>query len=150
IRYLAVTRRWRVTGFVGGYLASQLTAPDQTLLYFGFIPLFAGWFLGALIAEVRVSHLSYGRLRTASLQPRRLRHYLRPVAAAAVPAAAAVSLAIGVATAVGAILGTTTPDWTAWAWLGLALGTAAAVRTIQLRIVGRPRPLASPDVLAGD
>jgi hypothetical protein len=150
IRYLAVTRRWRVAGFVGGFLASQLTAPDQMILYFGFIPLFAGWFLGALIAEVRVSHLSYGRLRAASLQPRRLRHYLRPTALAAVPVAAAVSLAIGVGTAVAAALDAAAPDWTAWAWLSLGLGTAAAVRTVQLRIVGRPQPLADPDVLAGD
>jgi hypothetical protein len=151
IRYLATTRRWRTMGFLAGILASQIGAPPETIIHFNFIVIFAGWFLGALVAEVRVAHLEYGSVRAASLLPRRPGRYVRRFAWALVPAAAVVALATGAATAAAGTVGWARPDWpAAGAWLAAALVLAAAVRAVQHAVLGRPQPLAPPDILAAD
>jgi hypothetical protein len=151
IRYLATTRRWRVAGLVGGIAASQIGAPEGTIVNFNFVTIFAGWFLGALVAEVRVEHLAHGRVRAASLRPRRPEQYVARFAWALVPAAAVVAVATGAATAAAGALGWAEPNWT-WAgvWLLVALTVAATVRAFQHVVLRRPQPLAAPDVIAAD
>lgn len=151
IRYLATTRRWRVAGFMGGIAASQIGAPDGTIVNFNFVTIFAGWFLGALVAEVRVDHLAHGRIRTASLRPRRPEQYVRPFTWALVPATAVIALVTGAITAVADRAGWAEPNW-AWAglWLGLAVAVAVTVRLIQLAVLRRAQPVAAPDVIEAD
>src|SRR5688500_8851547 len=61
IRYLATARRWRAAGATAGILASVTAALPQGQLRVDFFLLFAGWFLGALVAEFRVAHLEHRR-----------------------------------------------------------------------------------------
>src|SRR4051794_29594931 len=98
IRYLATTRRWRVTGFAAGYVLSILaTVLVHQVGSLGFLVLFAGWFTGALVAEVRVAHLAHGPRRIASVQPRLPRSYLSRPAWALVPTAAGLAVAVAAA-----------------------------------------------------
>ena len=75
IRYLATTRRWRVTGFLVGLFASRFVGPQPGEISTGaeYITIFVGWFLGALVAEVGVAHPAQGPVPAASLRPRRPR-----------------------------------------------------------------------------
>jgi hypothetical protein len=151
IRYLATTRRWRVAGFIAGLFASQIVAPPGTFVHANFLAIFTGWFLGALVAEVRVAHLEYGSIRAASLQPRRPDLYVRRFAWVLVPATAVVALATGAATAVAGATGWARPDWPrAVALLVAALGLAATIRAIQHAVLRRAQPLAAPDVIRAD
>jgi hypothetical protein len=151
IRYLATTRRWRVAGFIGGLLASQLGTPEGTIIHFNSAALFAGWFLGALVAEVRVEHLGHGSIRAASLRPRRPHRYVRRFVWLLVPASAVVALVTGAATAAAGATGRVEPDWTlAGIWLTLAIALAVTVRLIQLAVLRRPQPAAAPDVIEAD
>lgn len=153
IRYLATTRRWRVAGFAAGAVASRLMFPSPSGISTGadLTVIFVGWFLGALIAEVRAEHLEHGRIRAASLRPRRPERYVHRLAWLALPGAAALAVATGVFTGVAGALGWAEPNW-AWAgvWLGVALAVAATVRTIQGAVLRRAQPLAAPDVIAAD
>jgi hypothetical protein len=149
IRYLATTRRWRAAGLTAGLVLSiGLHLPS--MLRFDFITLFAGWFAGALVAEARVAHLGFGPRRAASLQRRLPSSYLPRADWALVPAAAVVAVAVGVGTAALAAVGAARPSWTAVLWLVVALGVAAAVRSVQHLVLRRPQPLVSPAVLAAD
>ncbi len=150
IRYLATTRRWRVAGFVAGFVLSTMTTPEGEILRIDFVTLFVGWFLGALVAEIRVAHLAHGPVRAASLQPRRPARYVSPVAWVLVPAAAIVASGVAVSTGVAAFSGVADPDWTAWAWFSAAVAVAVAVRAIQLTVLRRAQPHAEPDVTAAD
>jgi hypothetical protein len=154
IRYLTTTRRWRTAGVIGGLAVSEATQPQRL----GEIStgtewtiIIVGWFLGALIAEVRVEHLQHGPIRSASLERRRPRRYLRPFAWATVPVAAVISVATAAATALAATAGRAQPDWT-WAgvWLAAALVVAATVRAVQHTVLHRPQPRAAPDVIEAD
>ena len=154
IRYLATTRRWRVAGFAAGLVASRLTFAQPTgeiATGADFTVIFVGWVLGALIAEVRAEHLEHGRIRAASLQPRRPERYVRRVAWLVVPGAAALAVATGAFTGVAGVLGWAEPNWS-WAgvWLGVALAVAVTVRTIQRAVLRRAQPLAASDVIAAD
>ena len=53
-------------------------------------------------------------------------------------------------TAVATALGWSGADWTAWAWLVVAVALAVAVRLIQHAVLRRPQPHAAPDVLTAD
>ena len=76
VRYLATTRRWRVAGLGGGITASILLhLPDEVRFDAGVI--FAGWFLGALVAEMRVAHLRPGARPAAVVRARRPSAYRR-------------------------------------------------------------------------
>src|SRR5262245_36624357 len=70
IRYLATTRRWRTVGLVVGLLVSFGWALSQGTVQVNFLTLFAGWFVGALVAEVRLARTSFGPRRAASLTAR--------------------------------------------------------------------------------
>jgi hypothetical protein len=150
IRYLATTRRWRTAGLGLGFLATVVWSLPQPATSINSVALFAGWFLGALVAEIRVAHLAHGERRAASLQPRRPAAYLSRPGWALVPGAAALAMAVAVLTACLAAFAGARPDGWAAGWLGAALATAAAVRAIQLHVLRRPQPLTAPDVLAAD
>ena len=153
-RYLATTRRWRATGLLAGLLVSEATEPlrlGRISTGGELIIIFVGWFIGALVAEARVAHLAHGRVRAASLQPRRPRQYVHPVTWALVPAAAAVALAVGAFTVVVGAAGWASPG-ALWGtiWLLAALAVAGTVRLAQHVVARRAQPLAAPDLIAAD
>jgi hypothetical protein len=79
LRYLATTRRWRGGGLILAVVASVIwsTATGAHFTIAG-TALFAGWFVGAIVAEWRVGLAveRSGTVRVALLQPRRLTDYL--------------------------------------------------------------------------
>jgi hypothetical protein len=149
IRYLATTRRWRVVGLGGGIAASVLHYLPNEVRFDASI-VFAGWFAGALVAEVRVDHLRHGARRAALVRARRATDYVGRATWALGPASAVVALLTAGATLAGAATGRAAPDPTAVAWLLVAVGIAVAVRLVQRRVLRRPQPLAPHDVIAAD
>jgi hypothetical protein len=150
IRYLAVTRRWRTAGLIGGLVVSGgWTLPDGRVGGDS-LAMFSGWFVGALVAEVRVARVPFGPRRAASLMPRSPAAYLSRAARALLPAATALSLAVGAATAIAALTGHEVHRVAALAWLVVTLTTAAAVHAMRRYILHRPQPVAPPDVTAAD
>jgi hypothetical protein len=140
IRYLATTRRWRVIGLVGGLLTSVGWALSQGGIRVDFLTLFAGWFVGALIAEIRLARTSFGPRRAASLTARVPVMYLPRFAWWLVPAMAAISVAVGIATAVVALRGATIGP-TAWVLCGASVLIAVVVNGVQRRVLRRPQPV---------
>jgi hypothetical protein len=87
IRYLAHTRRWRGAGVIIGACASvAISFEDDAVGITGWM-LLAGWFAGAIIAEVRLARGPAGPRRVASLQPRTHQAYVGVLTWYAVPAA---------------------------------------------------------------
>jgi hypothetical protein len=149
IRYLATTRRWRAAGMAGGFLISLAwTLPDR--LGVDFLGLFAGWFVGALVAEARIARMPFGPNRAASLVPRVPADYLPRAAWALPPVAAAVSVAVAAVTAVLARWHPAVGTWPGVLWGAAAVGLAVAVRAIQRHVLRRPQPVGPPDVVAAD
>jgi hypothetical protein len=147
IGYLATTRRWRGTGVlltvVGGLVYRALTHSTSDG---GGAALFTGWFVGAVIAEWRVSvHTSGAGRRQASLVPRRLSDYLPGHARFSVLIAFALLLAVEF---VGLLSNSGQPELTGW--LVLTLATAAVIVAVGHHILSRPQPVAASDVLAAD
>jgi hypothetical protein len=147
IRYLATTRRWRGTGLlltvVGGMaysVARHRSAPLSATA------LFAGWFVGAVIAEWRVSTAGTpSGLRSASLVPRRLSDYLSRTVRW-------VSLLVGAAT-VGLELAGQALTARHGELAGLTAVTVATLICIGLvtrHVLGRPQIDAPGSVLAAD
>ncbi len=150
ITYLATTRRWRAAGLVIGILVSIAWTVANGGFAVHSLTLFAGWFAGACAAEVRSTHLSLAPRRAAFLRPRRPSAYLPRPAWALLTVCVGLSVAIAITTAVLATLGDAHPGVPAVFWLLAALVVAAMVRSAQLRALGRPQPLAEPDVLRAD
>ena len=147
IGYLATTRRWRGTGVlltvVGGLLHSQLTHSTSDG---GGAALFTGWFVGAVIAEWRVSvHTSGAGRRQASLVPRRLSDYLPGHARFSVLIAFALLILVEFA---GLLSDPGRAELIGW--LALTLVTAAVIMAVGHHILSRPQPVAASDVLAAD
>ena len=149
IRYLATTRRWRVVGLGGGIAASILHyLPNE--VRFDTSIVFAGWFAGALVAEVRVDHLRHGARRAALVRARRATDYVGRATWALGPVSAVVAVLAAGAALAGAATGRAAPDGSAVAWLLISVGIAVAVRLVQRRVLRRPQPLAPHDVIAAD
>jgi hypothetical protein len=146
IRYLAMTRRWRTTGLVAGLLGSVGWAWWQGGFRLTFLPLFAGWFVGALVAEIRLARTSFGPRRVASLEARSPGLYLPRTAWWLVPALAVAS----VAGAVYAWARTGVWEPTVWLLAGVAVAIAVVVNRVQARVVGRPQPAEAADMVAAD
>jgi hypothetical protein len=144
IAYLATTRRWRATGLacgVCGWLG--WTLPHRVIGVNGVL-LFAGWFAGALAAELRIAGIA-GRAPAAVLAPRTADRYLSRVARSALPAS---TILCAVLAAVAVLGGTA---WVrATLLLAGALVVAALVRLARRHVLTRAQPLAPPDELAAD
>ncbi|WP_027344945.1 hypothetical protein [Hamadaea tsunoensis] len=92
IRYLAVTRRWRSAGFAAGAVASVLVSlPDRVSV--NFLALFAGWFAGALCAELHLAFTASSTRRAASLDARTPDRYVSWFVWGLLPAASVVLVA---------------------------------------------------------
>jgi hypothetical protein len=104
----------------------------------------AGWFVGALIAELRVARLT-SRRSAAVLVPRTADRYLPPVALWATPAAAGVCVALTLVLSLGASAG-----GQAAFLLVAALTVTAAVWAAQRHVLTRAQPVTAPDVTEAD
>jgi hypothetical protein len=153
IRYLATTRRWRGSGLLVALMAA--VAYDATLgreyaVHISGGEVFAGWFIGAVIAEWRISTPPVGVRRVASLNRRRLRDYVpRPIVAAAA-AVWAIVLSAELLVAAGVLPRLPSAGGAPWLELMLTLIEGAAVVIVAWRVLTRPQPVAAPDILAAD
>ncbi|GIH08665.1 hypothetical protein Rhe02_67320 [Rhizocola hellebori] len=137
IAYLATTRRWRALGLAMGVVASVLTGLPAISI--NSLPLLAGWFAGALIAELRVLPPPSGPQRMAFVTRRKLSTYVSPPGRALFRVAAVLIVPIGL------ISPMRTLPWTVG-----ALAVVALVLVIQRRVLDRPQPAGSPDLIAAD
>jgi len=128
IRYLAHTRRWRAAGVIAGVISSIAAGLPDGHVSVNFIALFAGWFIGALAAEVRMARGPVGARRVASLLPASLAVAVA-VAAASIPSGHAVRQVVT---------------------LALALATTVVTMIIRNRVVSRGQRYLPPDQLAAD
>ena len=156
IGYLAVTRRWRRSGLlVGlaltiGYSQTIGSSVTHEGLHVNFLALFVGWFVGAVIAEWRISTAASGSRRVASLAPRRLASYLPPsswVAPALVFAGAAAAGLVGLVAIV--ISRHRVPAALIVSLAALVL-VVAVIRVVVRHVLSRPQPQGALDVLAAD
>ena len=147
ISYLATTRRWRGAGLLASVITTSVLAlVHHDRLQVSITSLFIGWFVGAVIAEWRISVLSpTASRRSATLAPRRLANYL----AAWVRWAAAVSAAgVVLVCAVGQAF--TSRHVALCGLLLLALTSTALVWLVGRHILERPQPALDPGVRAAD
>jgi hypothetical protein len=149
IAYLAATRRWRAAGLAAGVAICAAWSLRGSSFWVNFVAAFAGWFAGALVAEVRMVRQAPAQRRQASLAPRRLEAYLgwfsrRLLVATVVVSVAGTVIALDLAHQIGR-------SWLpVLAWFALAILIAVLVWMTQVRVLRRPQPLAEPDVLAAD
>jgi hypothetical protein len=150
IRYLAVTRRWRAAGLTAGTLVSLLYSLRSDRITVDFFAMFAGWFAGALVAEMRLVQRQTGSRRAATLLPRTYRRYVGRLVWALPASALALSVGLWLASAVLTGRAATlvrAPFITGVAGAALAVG---AVVLIRHRVVARAQPVLPPDRLAAD
>ena len=150
IRYLALTRRWRVSGlFAGIFLASAAVSQTHwTSSLFAALVSIVGWFVGALVAELLQASVPTAPRRVASLARRTGSRYLGAPARLLVPALTLLSLAGWIVTVATVRPRPWFPAITAPA-VG-ALLIAAVVIGVQRHVVSRAQPLLPPDQLAAD
>jgi hypothetical protein len=153
LRYLATTRRWRASGLLVALMvavAYDATLSKEYAVHVSGGEVFAGWFIGAVIAEWRIATVPVGMRRVASLDRRQLSDYV------AVPA---VVMAAGVWTLVvltellmvaGSLPRRPSAGGAPWFELALTIVGGAAVVVVARRVLTRPQPVAAPDVLAAD
>lgn len=125
---------------------------DGTSAPLGFGSIFAGYLLGALVAEVATVRPIAGERRTASLARRELADYLprRQIAAqrALTVAAALGIVATGLVSYPGSTSAPSLPAVVAFAAGVLAFG--AGVEAVERWLVRRPQPFTSPPLVAAD
>ena len=144
IRYLAHTRRWRAAGVIVGVVASVAAGLPDGRVNVNFIALFAGWFIGALAAEVRMARGPVGARRVASLSPRTFHRYVGRLTWLLLPASLAVAVTVAaVAIPHGHVVRQVVT-------LLVALGITIATMIIRSRVIGRAQPHLAPDALAAD
>lgn len=149
IRYLAVTRRWRCAGLGAGAAAAVAWSLPFQRVTVSSLALVAGWFAGALAAELHLARTVRGQRRAAWLRSRTPRDYVG-VFVWWLPAAGA--LALGVPWALAATVRALEQPgaWPSGAGtIGglLVLGGALLIRR---RILLRAQPPAAPDVVDAD
>ena len=144
IRYLAHTRRWRAAGVIAGVISSIAAGLPDGHVSVNFIALFAGWFIGALAAEVRMARGPVGARRVASLRPRTFRRYVGQPTWLLLPASLAVAVTVAAASIPSghAVRQVVT--------LALALATTVVTMIIRNRVVSRGQRYLPPDQLAAD
>jgi hypothetical protein len=143
IVYRATTRRWRTAGFALGVLIPATVTGRYSVT---FLWVFAGWFAGAAVAELRVAHLDRGPRASASLTPRRAADYLPWAGRWAVPGAMAGCVLSAAICATRSGAGLRAVAW----WTALGLGVGAVTLAAQRHVLRRPQPAAGPDRLAAD
>jgi hypothetical protein len=160
IRYLATTRRWRGSGLlvsigatVLGPLVVQIFWPDHAPQDVGVngLALFVGWFVGAVIAEWRVSvAATAGPRRAAVLEPRRLADYVRRPSLV-VPAVACIGLAAFEVFALGFVL-VRHRDGLApvLGWIALTVVAGALLSLVGQQVLLRPQRHLDADLIAAD
>ncbi len=153
IRYLATTRRWRGSSLLVAVLvevAYQATLDKGYAVHVTGGAIFAGWFVGAVIAEWRIAAVPVGERRVASLDRRRLSDYVaQPALAAAVVVWAAVVTA-DLLVAADVLPRRPSAHGVPWLEIALTLASGAAIVVAGRRVLARPQPLAPADVLAAD
>ena len=145
VRYLATTRRWRTAGVVLGIVISATyTWWHNRTMDWSALGMFAGWFVGAIIAEWRLSLPTSGGRRVASLVPRRLRDYLGPWALWIPIGAGALIFGLAIR---GLAEG---PEWPL-VWGPLALvATGVVIVGVGRHVLNRAQPAGSRDLVAVD
>lgn len=151
LRYLATTRRWRGSGLVVSvvlFCAWSVTTGHG--LNISSTAAFAGWFVGAVIAEWRVSMQRDASTRAAVLAPRTWHAYIdRSSGVFAVTCG--VALAIGcVSAGLHAVSGGREEFVAVAGWALLAVAITTVLALAARRVIGRPQPAALPDVIAAD
>lgn len=161
--YLLLGRYLRTVGGVGGIvlgaLVAKVTGADVDAGNLWWVWAMGGYLAGAIWAELFLTRPA-APSRAASLSPRRLATYLPARLRWLLRIAGAASVAIGVAVRLGSPARDTLPamtfadpDLSPTAGLVLGLGGAAiagAVELLQVRLVRRPQPVVTTDLLAAD
>jgi len=163
-RYLLRGRRIRTAGGMAGYLGYYIWAVVVDPTHAGFwwiVATFAGYLIGAAVAEIWAFRPQAGRVRAASLAPRRITDY---VPTPAVVAVRAIPIALLVLIACWPLI----PDrrneyhyvfpgvvirpsiWPVLLWAGGATLLWVFIEVTARRIVRRPQPLTEPDLIAAD
>ncbi len=147
IGYLRTTRRWRGSGILIALGCDLVrTAMGSNGFRVG-LEVFAGWFVGAVIAEWRVGSGSRdGVRRAASLLPRRASDYV-PTALWMATVGAFVAVA---AFAVGILISANGGRLTVLVWLLGLIATGSIVALVARHVLHRPQALDGGDVLAAD
>ena len=141
IAYLTITRRWRCAGAATGAITSAALRLFQGEPGIDFIPVFAGWFAGALVAELLLTPAPAGQRRSASLAVRRATGYVHPV----VWSLPLVAGFVGVVATVWAVV-TGRPS----GWALAALAVLVPVLLVRQRVLLRPQPAGPVDVIEAE
>jgi hypothetical protein len=153
IRYLATTRRWRGCCLLAAVLinvAYQATLDKGFAVHISGGAMFAGWFVGAVLAEWRIAAVPVGQYRAASLNRRRLTEYVAWPAVALAIAVWCVVVTTEALVAVEVLPLRSDARWAPWLEIGLTVFSGVAILLAARRVLDRPQPLAAPDVLAAD
>ena len=143
---LLITHRWRRAGLVLGLLIGAVWSLRHGSLDLNFVAGFLGWFVGAVIAEWRISRLDQGeQRRVAGLAPRSISRYVTPLVLGVTAGVAAILLAVAIAalTRVGV-------TWSWVGWVAYSLAVAAAMALTARAIVNRPSGFADESVREAD
>lgn len=150
IRYLATTRRWRAGGLLLAVVSFAVGSIALGRFSVNSFELFGGWFIGAVLAEWRVSTASSGSRRAARLVPRRRRDYLDGPARMLPPAAVAACITLAVAILIGGATGGHAVWLPVLGWLGATCAGLALLLFVQRHVLARPQPIVARDLLAAD
>ncbi|KAB7744454.1 hypothetical protein GA707_07450 [Nostocoides sp. F2B08] len=143
---MLITHRWRRAGLVLGVLGGLVWSLQYGSLTLHFFTGFLGWFVGAVIAEWRISGLDQpGTRRVATLQPRSLSRYVTPVVLIAAALVVVVLVLTGIVAAVRA--GVT---WSWGGWMAYAFAVTAVLTLTARAIVARPSGFADAAVREAD
>jgi hypothetical protein len=141
VRYLALTCRWRVAGVVVGLTAHTVAGFQRQSLSVSILYGLVGWFVGAIVAEIRATPPAAVR-RAASLEPRSVNRYVTPAARTALVVTTGLCL---VAVAL------TFDNPRVWVRpLIAAIVLPVLVLAVVRRIAVRAQPISSPDIIAAD
>ena len=151
IRYLATTRRWRTAGLMTGVACAALWALRDGEVRFDALSAFAGWFVGAVVAEWRVATAGRPDRPSARLAPRLLRDHVGPVGRWSPVAGLAVAAALGAWALADAAAGGDADVPRVLGLLVLAVAALAVPAVVGRHVLERRQPAdLAPDVLAAD
>jgi hypothetical protein len=137
--YLTTTRRWRSAGLVLGLVAGTVATASEGLTL-NSAALLAGWFVGAVIAELRLTPAEPGTVRAASLQPRLVQGRVGRGALAIPVALAGIALALGVALGLAQLTGQPVHGPRVLLDLGLAVVALLVPALVGRQVLDRRQP----------